>query len=406
MKKIGLFLAAGPTSGGMFQYCQAVLEALTALPRDRFSIVAACASDAWKVHLDKYDIKQVSLAKKVRTLSIANAWRLAGLPVSLWRRFAPYHPVVRTLAGENCDLWIFPSQDYWTYQAAVPALGVVHDLMHRYERRFPEVSSWGRYQVRERHFGNICRWSQAVLVDSELGKRQVQDSYGTSSDKIFVLPYVIPKYIAESQLSEYFSEKYQLPHKFIFYPAQFWWHKNHIALIEAMARLRSDIPDIALVLVGSQKNAFDAVKKRVRELGISNAVHFFGYVPDRDMPEFYRRARALVMPTFFGPTNIPPLEAFALDCPVAVSDIYGMREQLGDAALFFDPRSVSAIGNCLRDVWTDDALCSDLRARGRSHARAWTQSQFNSKFQDIIKSVTQSDACGDDVLEAVQMKSG
>lgn len=46
------------------------------------------------------------------------------------------------------------------------------------------------------------------------------------------------------------------------------------------------------------------------------------------MPEFYRRARRMVMPTYFGPTNIPPLEANALGCPVAVSKVYGMPEQL------------------------------------------------------------------------------
>ena len=51
------------------------------------------------------------------------------------------------------------------------------------------------------------------------------------------------------------------------------------------------------------------------------------------MISFYKYAVALVMPTFFGPTNIPPLEAFALGCPVITSNIYGIPEQVGDAAL-------------------------------------------------------------------------
>jgi len=48
----------------------------------------------------------------------------------------------------------------------------------------------------------------------------------------------------------------------------------------------------------------------------------------------------MIMPTFFGPTNIPPLEAIAVGCPVAVSNIYGMPHQLGDAALYFNPTRV------------------------------------------------------------------
>ena len=85
------------------------------------------------------------------------------------------------------------------------------------------------------------------------------------------------------------------------------------------------------------------------------------------MPEFYRRARAMVMPTFFGPTNIPPLEAFALGCPVAVSNIYGIPEQVGDAALLFDPNSVEEIADCIERLWQDDALCASLISKG--HAR-------------------------------------
>jgi hypothetical protein len=58
------------------------------------------------------------------------------------------------------------------------------------------------------------------------------------------------------------------------------------------------------------------------------------------MPELYRRARALVM----------PLEAFEIGCPVAISGIYAMPEQAGDAALLFNPESVdemlSASGSC------------------------------------------------------------
>ena len=96
------------------------------------------------------------------------------------------------------------------------------------------------------------------------------------------------------------------------------------------------------------------------QLGLAENVHFLGYVPEAHMPGLYRRARALVMPTFFGPTNIPPWEAIALGCPVAVSDIDGMRDQMGDAALFFDPTSVPEMAQVMERLWRDDALCREL----------------------------------------------
>jgi glycosyltransferase involved in cell wall biosynthesis len=103
------------------------------------------------------------------------------------------------------------------------------------------------------------------------------------------------------------------------------------------------------------------------------------------MPGLYRAARALVMPTFFGPTNIPQLEAFALGCPVATSRIYGIPEQVGDAALLFDPSSVDEIYDAIEKLWTDDALCAGLAQKGREHEAKWGRPQFRSRLAEIVE---------------------
>ena len=93
------------------------------------------------------------------------------------------------------------------------------------------------------------------------------------------------------------------------------------------------------------------------------------------------------MPTYFGPTNIPQLEAFALGCPVATSRIYGIPAQVGDAALLFDPGSVDQIFDCLQRLWTDDALCADLAEKGRHHAANWGPEQFRDRLLQIVETL-------------------
>jgi glycosyltransferase involved in cell wall biosynthesis len=187
------------------------------------------------------------------------------------------------------------------------------------------------------------------------------------------------------------ARTYELPDRFVFYPAQFWAHKNHLRLVEAVRRLRAELPDLRLVLAGSKKNGYAAVERKVKSDRLDQVVHFLGFVPERDLAMLYRRAVALVLPTFFGPTNIPPLEAFVAGCPVAASRIYGMPEQLGDAALYFDPLSVDEIAGVLRRLWTDDALRSQLRARGRARSAAWGAPQFNQRFATIIETLLGED---------------
>jgi glycosyltransferase involved in cell wall biosynthesis len=147
------------------------------------------------------------------------------------------------------------------------------------------------------------------------------------------------------------------------------------------------LPDVKLVLVGSRKEGYDSILALIRQAHLTEDILIMGYVPDADMPELYRRARALIMPTFFGPTNIPPLEAFVAGCPVAISNVYGIRDQLGDAALYFDPSSTSEIAQAIKRLWTDDELCSDLARRGRQKNAEWGQKEFNERLQAIIENI-------------------
>lgn len=388
MKRIGLLLTAGPSDGGMFQYSMAVLSALLALPREDHTLVIGYTDPAWTRFLPA-DVEQFPLPLSRTLSSFAALWTTVGLSHKLWLRCALlFSAAVRQVVHKNCDLWIFPRQDIWSSRFPVPALAAVHDLMHLYEPRFSEAAGLGRRRYRQRYMQELINYSMGILVDSEVGKQHVLESFKADPGKVFILPYVPPSYIYEPGASLDFDARYRLPGKFLFYPAEFWPHKNHLRLIDAIARVRASCSDIHLILAGSLGKEYLRVRMHVENLGLQDHVHFAGYLPEADIPEFYRRARALVFPTFFGPTNIPPLEAFALGCPVAASGIYGMPEQLGDAALLFDPHSAEQMADCIGRLWQDDTLCQRLTSNGHARARHWGPSQFTSVLHRIIEKLT------------------
>jgi glycosyltransferase involved in cell wall biosynthesis len=373
MKKIGLFLSADPHCGGMFQYNQAILLAVEALRDEHHEVVIGYTSELWESYLHRGTTPNTVFIKKgFWGRAVWFIWLRLRLSISLWRRICPlFSRVAKALIAARCDLWIFPTQDNHSYQNPVPALASIHDLMHRYESKFPEVSDSGMKRLREWGSRNTCYWTRGVLVDSEVGKHHVMESYGLQESRIHVLPYVAPPYFYTPGVPKGFESRYSLPKKYIFYPAQFW-------------ELKPDIPDLKLVLVGSKKNGFPSTLKLIKQLDLLDDVAILGYVPDEDLPELYRRARALIMPTFFGPTNIPPLEAFAAGCPVAISRIYGIPEQVGDAALLFDPTSVDEIAHCIKSLWIDDDLCARLKILGNQKAASWGQLEFNARLRNIV----------------------
>ena len=113
-------------------------------------------------------------------------------------------------------------------------------------------------------------------------------------------------------------------------------------------------------------------------------VHFHGYVPAEDLPALYAEAVALVMPTLFGPTNIPILEAWALDCPVITSDVRGVREQAGDAAILVDLASPEAIAEAIRRVWLEEETRAEFARPGRARLGLYTRDDFAARLSGVL----------------------
>jgi glycosyltransferase involved in cell wall biosynthesis len=393
LRRIGILLVVEPRAGGMFQYACSLLDALAALPRDKYEIVVAFAGEAWRPIVARYPFTSSQLVASRFGIAMSQAIMVAMMPAALTRLASELlNPISWQLRRRHCDMWIFPAQDALGYQVRVNGLVAVHDLMHRYEPHFPEVVRGLRFRVREHRFRNLARLSRGVLVDSEVGRRHVAESYGVEPSKIHPLPYVSTRPPHEpDNAPSVFEASFKLPRKFIFYPAQFWAHKNHERLITAAAEARQNCPDLHLVLTGGNGARRDELIAHAYKVGMADRVVFAGYVRDSDLAGFYQRARAMVMPTFFGPTNIPPLEALSFGCPVAVSRIYAMPEQLGDAALYFDPNSVQEMSQVLVRLWNDDDLCNELRVRGQQRLDSWTPVHFAARLGTIIDALLDGD---------------
>jgi glycosyltransferase involved in cell wall biosynthesis len=384
MNKICVFLGIGPQSGGMFQYTRSILDGLELFNDESTQIYAAYIDPLWKEQLSNHKFVPIQLSSGGFGLRIALALMALRISVPLSRKFTTkINPLYRQLAELNCDLYLFPAQDALSYQLELPIMTSVHDLMHRYEPFFPEVSKVGRYKIREHRFHSIAHQSQSVLVDSKVGLDQLVECYGVSPDKVHALPYIAPSYIMNLEPID-FDQRYKLPPKFIFYPAQFWEHKNHRRLIDAAVIVAQSCPDLRLVFAGGAHHQYDSLVRYGRECGLADKISFPGYIPDSDLSGFYKRARALIMPSFFGPTNIPPLEAFACGCPVAVSNIYGMAEQSRGAALLFDPTSTEEIAAVMHRLWIDDHVCKQLSEMGYRNHATWNLESFGRRLYEII----------------------
>jgi glycosyltransferase involved in cell wall biosynthesis len=296
-------------------------------------------------------------------------------------------------AGVDLLLLLSPSLDGFSYR--LPFIVPVFDLNHRLQPEFPEVSAFGEFEKREYYYVNTCRFATLVLVDSEIGKADVLRFYGDyiNEDRIRILQYYPPinrRPFPNAHDLARVRVKYKLPSRYFFYPAQFWPHKNHAQIIKAIKLVADQAGEaVSVVFCGSYWHYtmainFKELMETARKMGIADRVFYLGPVPDADMGALYALSAGLVMPTFFGPTNIPPLEAWHFGRPVITSDVPGMRAQIGDAGLLVDPRSPQALAEAMQRLWRDEVLCNELAARGRQRLASFNWSSFVDKLAAIM----------------------
>ncbi|WP_396135729.1 glycosyltransferase family 4 protein [Chamaesiphon sp. VAR_69_metabat_338] len=259
-----------------------------------------------------------------------------------------------------------------------PYITTVWDLQHKLQSYFPEVSASGEWDKREKFYAKMLSRAAFIITGTETGKAEIQRFYQVPAERIRVIPFFTPQLaLTDPPDDRDISIAYNLPDRYLFYPAQFWPHKNHVNLLLAIKCLKEKYNlALPLVLVGSDKGNESYVKSIVQELDLSAQVSFLGFVPQADMAPLYRNAFALIFLSFFGPDNLPPLEAMALGCPVIAANVSGAAEQLGDAAVLVDPKHPEEIAAAINTLFTDSILRQNLIDSGLKRANQWTTKDY------------------------------
>ena len=248
-------------------------------------------------------------------------------------------PLERKLLRHGCDIVYFvtPSNLPSVLQK-LNYINTLWDLCHREHPIFPEVRYFSSFFLRENKYRYILGPALLTLTDSQQLSDKVSFYYGVEAVRFLAMPFAPSPLIESGCLAktDQIFNKYSLDEEYFFYPSQFWAHKNHIRILQALIILRKDnawTPRI--VFSGKDYGNLAHIVEFVKANKLESQVKILGFVPHADMYGLYRNAMAVVMPTYFGPTNLPPLEAWSLGVPLIYSA--QLAEQAGNAALLVDP---------------------------------------------------------------------
>lgn len=265
----------------------------------------------------------------------------------------------------------------------IPYVMTVWDLCHRDFNEFPEVRNNNEFEKREERYTTLLKKAIKVTTDSELGKKNICYRYGIDKSRVKILKF-LPQTMNNDKYIN-IKEKYNISNNYIYYPAQFWAHKNHIYILKALKILKEQYDLIIdAIFTGSDYGNLNYILEKAHEFDIKKQVHYLGFVDEEEIPNLYKQSIALVMPTYFGPTNIPPLEAFSLNVPVCYSDLDGLREQVGEAAFLMNLKNPESLANHILTIMKDKDIVSKKILLGQDIINSWTNEDFLNTIYNIL----------------------
>jgi len=295
---------------------------------------------------------------------------------------------------EKIDLiWFtFPAHENINY----PYIWTLWDLGHRNYPGLPEMGRGFEWYRRENRCKQMLYKAMYVITGNETGKNEILDNYAIASDKIRVVHFPITSFCrGEEKCPEWMIPADK---KYFLYPAQFWSHKNHIRIIEAIHQLKEEGFDVNVIFTGADKGNQSYLEAETKKRNIEKQVVFAGFVTDEELNYLYRHACGLCYASLLGPNNLPPNEACYAGCPVIVSDLPGHIEQLGEAAVYFDRFSSEDLAKKMKLILEDKEFTNNLIENGKRYAESLrdysytkTMVRIFDEFEQLLK--TYSNGC-------------
>ena len=315
-----------------------------------------------------------------------DSWILAD-PRFRVRRLATGHPLLweevalpSAAARDGLDL-LHLTSNYGPSWAPCPTVYTIHDLIEFIRpalgpMRLPFRHLAGR-AVRIHTLPRQARCARRVITVSRASRTDLVRILGLNASRVRVIPLGISTDFKPAEDLEAVRKRlrdggYPVPDRFVLALGALDPRKNGPFLMRAFARVREQIPNAHLCVVGVERPD----EYPIPFASVPEWLTVRGFIPRDTLMALLQVATAFVYPSLYEGFGLPVIEAMACGVPVLASNRGSLPEVAGRAAILFDPTSEDDLAGALVRVLTDEKLRSTLISAGR--ARAETFSQFET----------------------------
>jgi glycosyltransferase involved in cell wall biosynthesis len=196
--------------------------------------------------------------------------------------------------------------------------------------------------------------------------------------------------------SDTLETKYGFTGRYFFLPNQFWRHKNHVVVFEAIAALKRQGFDVLVLCTGwlrdprfSKSEYVDNLQKILTDNQLEGNIRLLGSIDYSDVLALSRHAIAVLNPSLFEGWSSSVEEAKSIGKPVILSNLGVHIEQNPPGSRYFAPDDVNGLAAILREAWESWPDEIDAATEATAHAGLQARTKlFGEKYLSIIEEMT------------------
>jgi glycosyltransferase involved in cell wall biosynthesis len=390
MIRIGFFLTPNQSWMGGINYFRNLFFSITATKQSEFEILVIVPSNVDN-NLLNLMIPPISGITVVKTKLLQRGHPL-WLLWRTWRMLFDTDYIARLAVQQYCLNVISHSE--FLQGGDVTVVNWIPDFQHIH---LPQMFSTTELKRRILRYTELARKADLLIVSSEDARNDLLSTLPDVTHKARVLKFVsnVPKeyWLLEEQDRIKLLTKYQLPNDYFYVPNQFWKHKNHIILLNALKIIKNQGRRVNIVcsgFVNDNRNPeyFESFMKLVKENDCSDSLRILGIVPYMDVFALIRFSTAVINPSKFEGWSSTVEECKSVGKRMLLSKLNVHVEQ-SPLAKFFDPDDPQMLADLLcktlfeKDIVVDSSIEDDNVLRIKKYGFEYLEiirSAFNSSI--------------------------
>ena len=276
----------------------------------------------------------------------------------LYRSFFKQNLFVNTTIFDDVDFF-FPFWDFISELKSIPSHKRIHWLVDFNSYYFPEYYSSEMLKYDQNWKNRVVESGEKIVLSSYASKIEFEKIFHNAKNEIKILRFVSSPIFHKIE-KKIILDKFLISENYFIVLNQFWPHKNHQVVIEALNLITKEYKDLKIVFTGNlsvnrkgkneEQDYLCTLYNLIEKYNLNDKIIFTDFLDRNDQINLMNYASAIIQPSLYEGWNTSVEEGKSLNKIILLSEIEVHKEQMNQNCYLFNPYDFEKLSRLMLDV--------------------------------------------------------